>query len=164
MRNRRARQTLKGWLRRKTSPPVPKPTRPPHRPRPPLLASRQYPRTANSCSTGRWLAFARRGRSTRAFAAPGSDHRLTDSGRRHRMRRRAASMHITTFIAVLMVLLAAPALVVPLAAEAQQAARVWRIGVLAGTPPDAPRWRPFRERLREFGYVEGQNIAFDWRL
>ena len=55
-------------------------------------------------------------------------------------------------------------LAVPLAAEAQQAGRVWRIGVLTGTPPDAPRWRPFREGLHQLGYVEGQNIAFEWRI
>jgi len=45
----------------------------------------------------------------------------------------------------------------PLATEAQQAGKVPRIGVL-GAPSDA-----LRQGLREFGYVEGQNIAIEWR-
>ncbi len=49
----------------------------------------------------------------------------------------------------------------PFATTAQQAEKVWRIGVLATQP--GPRWAPFRERLRELGYVEGQNIAIEWR-
>jgi putative ABC transport system substrate-binding protein len=51
----------------------------------------------------------------------------------------------------------------PLAAEAQQAGKVWRIGILAGPEPGRPRWTPFRERLRGLGYVEGQNIVLEWR-
>jgi hypothetical protein len=54
-------------------------------------------------------------------------------------------------------------LAAPLAVEAQQAGKIWRIGVLTGLSPDAPRWTPFREGLREFGYVEGKNIAVEWR-
>ena len=42
--------------------------------------------------------------------------------------------------------------------------KVWRIGVLTGTPREEPRWTPFHQGLRERGYVEGQNIAFEWRL
>jgi putative ABC transport system substrate-binding protein len=55
--------------------------------------------------------------------------------------------------------------VAPLAAEAQQAGKVWRVGVLGGIAgPESARWAPFRERLREIGYVESQNIAIEWRL
>jgi putative ABC transport system substrate-binding protein len=50
----------------------------------------------------------------------------------------------------------------PLDAEAQQAAKVPRIGVLAGALY-GPRWAPFRDRLRELGYVEGHNISVEWR-
>ena len=32
-----------------------------------------------------------------------------------------------------------------------------------GIIDDAPIWNPFREQLRTLGYVEGQNIAFDYR-
>ena len=48
-------------------------------------------------------------------------------------------------------------------ADAQQAGKVWRIGVLSSMSPDAPRWAPFRESLRRLGYVEGQNIVLEWR-
>src|SRR5262249_15524480 len=34
-----------------------------------------------------------------------------------------------------------------------------RIGIL----DDAPMWQPFRQALHEFGYVEGQNIAYEYR-
>jgi ABC-type sugar transport system substrate-binding protein len=51
-------------------------------------------------------------------------------------------------------------LTAPLAAEAQQAARVPRIGVILPTaPPPAPQpWlNAFREGLRGLGHVEGAN-------
>ncbi|MSQ62981.1 MAG: hypothetical protein EXR33_03965 [Betaproteobacteria bacterium] len=38
-----------------------------------------------------------------------------------------------------------------------------RIGVLTSASPESDRGRALREGLREFGYVEGQNIAFEWR-
>jgi putative ABC transport system substrate-binding protein len=47
----------------------------------------------------------------------------------------------------------------PLAASAQQVARVPRIGIV----DDAPMWHSFRRALREFGYVEGQNINYEYR-
>jgi|SRR4030095_12194186 putative ABC transport system substrate-binding protein len=49
----------------------------------------------------------------------------------------------------------------PLAAEAQQAGKVYRVGVLGNAPSTA--WDVFRHRLRELGYVEGQNIVFEYR-
>ena len=52
----------------------------------------------------------------------------------------------------------------PLAAEAQQAGKVWRVGILTpGLPPPGPL-DAIREGLRELGYVEGQNIVIDWRF
>jgi putative ABC transport system substrate-binding protein len=51
----------------------------------------------------------------------------------------------------------------PLAGEAQQAPKVHRIGLLlTGNPPD-PNVEAFQEALRELGYVEGQNLAVDYR-
>jgi putative ABC transport system substrate-binding protein len=57
-------------------------------------------------------------------------------------------------------------LATPLAAEAQQARRMWRIGLLDYGSSDPARlawWRAFRDRLRELGYVEGQNVVFQPR-
>ena len=54
----------------------------------------------------------------------------------------------------------AGALAAPLAAEAQPAGKVWRIGFL--TPIEVPR-EPLIEALRDLGYVEGQTIRLDVR-
>lgn len=50
-------------------------------------------------------------------------------------------------------------------AQAPPATRVHRIGVLwpGAAPPPGARMDWFRQGLREFGYVEGQNIAIDLR-
>ncbi len=61
----------------------------------------------------------------------------------------------------LIVILALGILLAPLAADAQQAAKVWRIGILANVP--GPHWDAFRQGLRQLGYVEGQNIALENR-
>ena len=52
-----------------------------------------------------------------------------------------------------------------LSAEAQQPKKVSRIGYLSGTDPatDSIRSEPFRLALRELGYIEGQNIAIEFR-
>ena len=53
----------------------------------------------------------------------------------------------------------------PLAAQAPPVAKLHRIGVLwpGAAPPPGARMEWFRQGLREFGYVEGQNIAIDLR-
>jgi ABC-type uncharacterized transport system substrate-binding protein len=50
-------------------------------------------------------------------------------------------------------------------AEAQRPNKVFRIGYLSGTDPasDLPRSGPFRVALRELGYIEGQNVAIEYR-
>jgi putative ABC transport system substrate-binding protein len=50
-------------------------------------------------------------------------------------------------------------------AEAQQPKKVSRVGYLSSTDPttDFRRSEPIRLALRELGYIEGQNIAFDYR-
>ncbi|HEV2054454.1 MAG TPA: ABC transporter substrate-binding protein [Methylomirabilota bacterium] len=65
-----------------------------------------------------------------------------------------------------MALMAVGLLAAPRAAEAQQAGRVYRIGLLEYSAPDAARqawWIVFRQRMRELGYVEGQNVTFEPR-
>ena len=50
-------------------------------------------------------------------------------------------------------------------AEAQQPKKVPRIGVLSpGSPGPSPLLDAFRQGLRELGYVEGQNIAIEYRF
>ena len=50
-------------------------------------------------------------------------------------------------------------------AEAQQAKKVFRIGYLSpGNPTsDSARAEGLRLALRDLGYIEGQNIAFEYR-
>ena len=55
-------------------------------------------------------------------------------------------------------------LAAPLAADAQQAAKVPRIGYLAinlATTPHLPE--AFRQGLRDLGYVEGRNVETEYR-
>jgi putative ABC transport system substrate-binding protein len=71
-------------------------------------------------------------------------------------------MERRAFLAVI----AGGALAAPQAVKAQQQGKVWRVGLLdyAGADPaGAARWTAFRERLRELGYVEGQNVVFEPR-
>ena len=57
-----------------------------------------------------------------------------------------------------------PLFAAPLAAEAQQAGRMYRIGYLAeGAPPSSVRAETLRE-LRELGYVEGRTLVIDSRF
>ncbi len=57
-------------------------------------------------------------------------------------------------------------LAMPLTAEAQQAGKVWRIGFLVtGSRSDsALMLDAFRQGLRELGWVEGQNLAIEYRF
>jgi len=58
-----------------------------------------------------------------------------------------------------MSVLGGAAAVWPLPLNAQQPAKMPRIGII----DDAPMWNAFRQGLRDLGYLEGQNIAFDYR-
>jgi len=57
-------------------------------------------------------------------------------------------------------------LAAPLAAEAQPTGKVYRIGYLAIASPTAsgPSMDAFRQGLREFGWVEGQNVSIEYRF
>src|SRR5262249_42763654 len=87
-----------------------------------------------------------------AAELPRSPHRSSDS-----------TFRAHTLIVILTLL---PALLAaPLAADAQQAGTVPRIGFLRVTSPSdrPPLLDAFRQRLRELGWVEGQNIVIDYR-
>ena len=68
-------------------------------------------------------------------------------------------MHLGT-LALALVLLAAP-----LAAEGQPPGRLSRIGFLGNStaPLEANLVGPFREGLRDLGYVEGRNVLIEYR-
>ena len=51
----------------------------------------------------------------------------------------------------------------PLAIEAQQAAKVYRIGFLSLLHGPGPFEEVFRQALRELGWIEGRNVAFEYR-
>src|SRR5580765_7996240 len=62
-------------------------------------------------------------------------------------------------------LIAAGALLaVPLVAEAQQVAKVTRIGYMSNNLATSPHLREaFRQGLRDLGYVEGRNLVIEYR-
>src|SRR5437868_8755640 len=54
----------------------------------------------------------------------------------------------------------------PLAVEAQQPGKVYRVGVLTNKtsdPAEARLWQAFRSGLRERGWIEGKNILIEFR-
>ena len=57
----------------------------------------------------------------------------------------------------------AGALAMPLAAGAQQAGKVPRIGMVSEFTPTHPFVTAFRQGLRDIGYTEGQNIVVEYR-
>ena len=59
----------------------------------------------------------------------------------------------------------AGALAAPRAAEAQQPGKVYRIGILEtiAAPVNVANLQAFRQALTAFGYVEGQNLAIEYR-
>jgi ABC-type uncharacterized transport system substrate-binding protein len=67
----------------------------------------------------------------------------------------------------LAVIVAVSFVAAPLAAEAQPVEKTARVAVLSPGPGPASAWRvleAFRQRLQELGYVEGRNLAIEWRF
>jgi len=63
-------------------------------------------------------------------------------------------------------ILAGGVLAAPRVAEAQQAGKVYRIGLLDYSAPDPARqawWNAFHQQMHQLGYVEGQNVSFEPR-
>ena len=58
-----------------------------------------------------------------------------------------------------------PSVAVPIAVEAQATGKVHRIGFLGNSTPalEANLVGPFREGLRDLGYIERQNILIEYR-
>jgi putative ABC transport system substrate-binding protein len=67
--------------------------------------------------------------------------------------------------AVTSILVAVVLLAVAVTAEAQQPGKVPRLGYLSSSDPasDSPRFEAIRVALRNLGYIEGQNIASEYR-
>ena len=56
-------------------------------------------------------------------------------------------------------------LTAPLAAEGQQPGKVWRIGAIFDIPADRPAGQGwFYDRMRELGWVYGQNFLLERRI
>ena len=57
-------------------------------------------------------------------------------------------------------------LAAPRGGKAQQAERVWRIGILSGGSRErlVPVYEALESRLRDLGYVEGRNVLFEYRF
>jgi putative tryptophan/tyrosine transport system substrate-binding protein len=63
-----------------------------------------------------------------------------------------------------MTLVGGAAVTLPLAARAQKSTRMTRVGMLTtANPRSTSFYQAFELRLRELGYIEGQNIAFEYR-
>jgi putative ABC transport system substrate-binding protein len=52
----------------------------------------------------------------------------------------------------------------PLAAPAQEAGRIYRLGTLMGHPRDVPVNVAFLEQFPQYGFIEGKNFVVDWRV
>jgi putative ABC transport system substrate-binding protein len=49
----------------------------------------------------------------------------------------------------------------PLSASAQEPGRIYRLATLTGAPRDGPQYDAVFDELRQFGFVEGQNLNVD---
>ena len=96
----------------------------------------------------------------------GSRRALRAGGPRNRNVEASSNGMSTSFrVSALIGILTLGILVAPLGAEAQPAAKVWRIGYLtpARDTPETTLRETLREALRKLGYVEGRNVRFEIR-
>src|ERR1043166_7942968 len=66
-----------------------------------------------------------------------------------------------------LIAIGASAVLLPLLSFAQQQNKIWRVGFLSLRHVDFVDsdyyYGPFRQGMRELGYVEGRNLAIEWR-
>jgi putative tryptophan/tyrosine transport system substrate-binding protein len=74
------------------------------------------------------------------------------------------SVRAPALVLVFLLLLASAILLAPLAAGAQQAGKVYRIGFLRAGRPPSTFVEGFQQGLRERGYVDGQNVVIEYRF
>jgi ABC-type uncharacterized transport system substrate-binding protein len=88
---------------------------------------------------------------------------IRNSGLKEARHARPRPLNATALLSVLLTLLVP--LAAPLAVEAQQPGKIYRIGWLVPTPPPAgPGFEAFGQAMRELGWAEGKNIAFVFRF
>ena len=67
----------------------------------------------------------------------------------------------------LVIALGATAVLLPVLSLAQQQGKIWRVGILSVRHVDFldsdNYYGPFRQGMRELGYVDGKNLAIEWR-
>ena len=116
-----------------------------------LRTGRSQRRYAGAALTCDWASLTLALLRTFGYDSPAMEAADPTPGTPHLVERR-------TFMA----LIAGGLLAAPLAAEAQQAAKMYRIGWL--TPATVEEHsRAFQEAMRALGYVEGQTVAFESR-
>jgi putative ABC transport system substrate-binding protein len=71
---------------------------------------------------------------------------------------------VTAAVTTLSLVVALTVLGKPLASLAQPTDKVYRIGVLSGASAGSAPLEAFRQGLRDLGWVEGRNIAIDYRF
>jgi putative tryptophan/tyrosine transport system substrate-binding protein len=64
-------------------------------------------------------------------------------------------------VRLLSLLLALGLALAPVCADGQPPGKVYRIGILGNE--DTPPWEGLRQGLRDLGYVDGRNVALEWR-
>src|SRR5438105_14285274 len=81
-----------------------------------------------------------------------------------RERGEALALRGVTIVRAALILVAV--LFAPLVAAAQPAGKIARLGYLSplAAAADAPRREAFVQGLRDLGYVDGRNVAIEWRF
>jgi putative ABC transport system substrate-binding protein len=106
------------------------------------------------------------GKPNKAVELTAGSRSLAAAAHRRRSPHRRSDSPVRTYTLIALLILPPALLVAPLAAEAQKAGTVARIGFLGTASPStrSPGLDAFRQGLRELGWVEGQNTVIEYRL